>query len=901
MFTRRRSSAHRSRARVSQRRRVTRCLEIEHLEERIALSWTPVASLPTGRANLAAATGPDGKIYAIAGIDSATYRATSEVDAYDPAAKTWTVVASLPTARSDLAAATGPDGKIYAIGGLLSFNGVSSIATSEVDAYNPAMNTWTAVASLPTARGDLAAATGPDGRIYAIGGWLNGGVLTSEVDAYDPATNTWTAVASLPTARYILAAATGPDGKIYAIGGLGNAIINEVDAYDPATNTWTAVASLPTNRYTFAAATGPDGKIYAMGGSVGGVWTSEVDAYDPATNAWTAVASLPTARSDLAAATDPDGKIYAIGGTNGTGITSEVDAYTATASTGLAVDPASGTYGGTTTLTATLTAGGVGVPNQTVAFTLNGQPFSGNTAVTDSSGVATLSNVSLAGINAGTYPNAIGASFAGDTNYLSSSGTGTLTVNLLAVQVDQVYNPPQILEYDYISQIVDTSQTFTVGVSGTLAHVDMRVGRHDDTVTDPLLFDVRTTSGGIPSTPNSGGDILASVSIPASTIPTIGTADPAFFSVDLTPFTVPVTAGEVLAIVLRSNAPSNGSYVWVGTGGPLASDGYASGSAFQRGVFAAGPGPWGSPSGYMNDDLAFRTYVAVNQASTGLAVDPASGTYGGTTTLTATLTVGGAPLSGQTVTFALNGQPFSGNTAVTDSSGVATLSNVSLAGINAGTYPIAIGASFAGDTNYLSSSGTGTLTVNQASTGLAVDPASGTYGGTTTLTATLTAGGVGVANQTVTFTLNGISVGSATTDGSGVVTLQNVSLAGINAGTYPGYVRASFDGTGTNYASSSGTGTLTISSVLTASQQANALIQEVNALVVPLSPGQAHVLKSVLTWLLTLTTNKSVNIVKVNGFIASVTVLERTGILTQAQANPLIQGADSLLVTLRLG
>ena len=89
--------------------------------------------------------------------------------------------------------------------------------------------------------------------------------------------------------------------------------------------------------------------------------------------------------------------------------------------------------------------------------------------------------------------------------------------------------------------------------------------------------------------------------------------------------------------------------------------------------------------------------------------------------------------------------------------------------------------------------------------------------------------------------------------------------------------------------------------VLTAPQQANTLIQEVNALVVPLSAGQAKVLKSGLTLLLTLTTNKSVNIVQVNGFIASVMVLQRTGILTQAQATPLIQGADSLLVTLKLG
>ena len=83
--------------------------------------------------------------------------------------------------------------------------------------------------------------------------------------------------------------------------------------------------------------------------------------------------------------------------------------------------------------------------------------------------------------------------------------------------------------------------------------------------------------------------------------------------------------------------------------------------------------------------------------------------------------------------------------------------------------------------------------------------------------------------------------------------------------------------------------------VLTAPQQDNNLIQEVNALVpVPLRPGQAQVLKS----LLTLTANKTVNIAKVNAFILFVRVDQVVGILTPAQANPLIQGADMLLVTL---
>jgi len=64
---------------------------------------------------------------------------------------------------------------------------------------------------------------------------------------------------------------------------------------------------------------------------------------------------------------------------------------------------------------------------KTVGFTLNSSSV-GNTT-TDSNGVATLSGVSLSGINAGSYPNAVGASFAGDANYAGSSVTGTLTVS----------------------------------------------------------------------------------------------------------------------------------------------------------------------------------------------------------------------------------------------------------------------------------------------------------------------------------------------------------------------------------------------------------------------------------------------------------------------------------------
>src|SRR5204863_19986 len=95
--------------------------------------------------------------------------------------------------------------------------------------------------------------------------------------------------------------------------------------------------------------------------------------------------------------------------------------------------------------------------------------------------------------------------------------------------------------------------------------------------------------------------------------------------------------------------------------------------------------------------------------------------------LTATLS-SGSPLSGKTVSFTLNSSSVGSTT--TDSNGVATLSGVSLSGINAGTYADVVGSSFAGDANYAGSGGTGTLTVTKADQTITVGthaPANATY------------------------------------------------------------------------------------------------------------------------------------------------------------------------------
>jgi YVTN family beta-propeller protein len=184
--------------------------------------------------------------------------------------------------RTGHAAVTGPDGRIYAIGGFCGSFPNPSMAngTPSVEAYDPFTNAWTFVAPIPSfgvGRYLLAAATGPDGLIYGIGGALRDfsgfEALYSTVAAYDSSTDTWKSVPPVSTPRFDLAAATGPDGKVYAIAGMSQTpagryfALDLMDAYDPSTDSWTSCSCLPTSfRSGLAAVRGPDGRIYAIGG-----------------------------------------------------------------------------------------------------------------------------------------------------------------------------------------------------------------------------------------------------------------------------------------------------------------------------------------------------------------------------------------------------------------------------------------------------------------------------------------------------------------------------------------------------------------------------------------------------------------------------------------------------------
>ncbi|MCW2622852.1 MAG: N-acetylneuraminic acid mutarotase [Frankiales bacterium] len=129
----------------------------------------------------------------------------------------WSAAAPLPVPRNHLAGVN-LGGKIYAVGGQ---SGQDAAATyrSDVHAYNPATNTWSAVASLPRGLSHHNASTFVmGGRILVLGGEIAFTSRSSQVLAYDAGGNRWTQLTPLPVARDADVSDTW-NGKIYFVAG----------------------------------------------------------------------------------------------------------------------------------------------------------------------------------------------------------------------------------------------------------------------------------------------------------------------------------------------------------------------------------------------------------------------------------------------------------------------------------------------------------------------------------------------------------------------------------------------------------------------------------------------------------------------------------------------------------
>ncbi|MEO6456848.1 MAG: kelch repeat-containing protein, partial [Chloroflexia bacterium] len=242
------------------------------------LDQAPVGSRWTANMAVAELTGPAGpKIYAIGGnsIDSVP---TPGVRIYDPIADAVTVDAADNWPATPARVPGGwavVNNKLYIFGGFSAL-GTGSVFTDtwQFDPLASAGSKWTLKAPMNLGRGFIAGAA-LDGQIYAIGGdtW-NGSTLVpvSNVERYDPVANTWTNMAGLPTARGDMGAWAYDSTTNYEISGriaVAGGPFPVPDAlgylYNPTTNSWSSFPSMnhATRNYGYAQL---NGYLYALGG-----------------------------------------------------------------------------------------------------------------------------------------------------------------------------------------------------------------------------------------------------------------------------------------------------------------------------------------------------------------------------------------------------------------------------------------------------------------------------------------------------------------------------------------------------------------------------------------------------------------------------------------------------------
>jgi peroxiredoxin/N-acetylneuraminic acid mutarotase len=269
----------------------------------------------------------DGKLHVIGGWGEGKARGANYV--YDPATDKWTKKKSMPQPAHHAALAVA-NGKIYVCGGFIAPEksplpiGAAWQPIDDVWEYDPAADSWKALAPLPTKLG-AAVAVEAFGKIHVIGGvtTVEGSkapfftfmgpcnVLSINV-VYDPATDKWERRKPMAVPRnHAFAAAV--NNKIYVIGGrIGHGFIMKatntdvVEEYDPANDVWSAPKErMPTARS--GGGWGTDGrKIYVAGGEVTTKQLvaafNAVEAYEPATNSWTTLPAMPMPRHGVACA-----------------------------------------------------------------------------------------------------------------------------------------------------------------------------------------------------------------------------------------------------------------------------------------------------------------------------------------------------------------------------------------------------------------------------------------------------------------------------------------------------------------------------------------------------------------------------------------------------------------------
>jgi large repetitive protein len=463
----------------------------------------------------------------------------------------------------------------------------------------------------------------------------------------------------------------------------------------------------------------------------------------------------------------------------------------ATPNVGLSASPSSGATPGTpVTLTANV-AGSSGAPTATgaVAFTVDGTtvPGCGSVAVTSGSAQCSVGDLPI-----GTY--SLAANYSGDGNYLSASGTIT------GYQVAQETPVVGLSASPSSGAGIATPVTLTASVTGQGPSPSGTVTFSANGVTVPGCGSVPVTSG--------------SATCPAGTLPagtytfeadysgdTNYTADSGSLSgyqvaqatpgvsLSATPssgatVTSPVGLSATVVPIAGGPAPT-GTVTFLVNGSPQAGCiGLSLASATcSLGTLAAGSynfqATYSGDTNYIAASGSITSY-GVSTLASAVSVDPTvpAPVWGQGESFTATVTSGGSPVIGGVVQWQVGGTNVGSPVAV-GADGTATLGP--LTNLPVGSDQVT--AEYSGTAVYSANSGQDDLAVGQASTMTSI----AVTGKQLTSTVKAVAPGAGIPTGTVTFTVNGQTVGTANLSAKGVATLPYTSAGSeVAAASYGG-------------------------------------------------------------------------------------------------------------------
>ncbi|MDR1992832.1 MAG: hypothetical protein LBQ98_04945 [Nitrososphaerota archaeon] len=302
-------------------------------------SWHTMAPMRQARSGLGVVA-VDGKIYAIGGaLDQYAIKILGTNEVYDPVSNTWTTLAPMPTPRTNFAIAA-CEGKIYCIGGIAGRTPAdewglfySLVLSDLVEVYDPATNTWTRKAPMPSVS-DPVVVVGE--QIFILDGF--------NLYMFDTSTNRWTERALMPvTPQSVISGGSGiasrpvvfvVDGKLVFTGEFCSRTPYlpvegvrfsygpsepKVMVYDPMLDVWVEEAVGPmvfcygVGLVTSGVFAPP--RVYFLGQSPGSTFREVItnQAYDFADNTWRIGAAMPTSRVEFGAVVLDD-LLYVIGG-----------------------------------------------------------------------------------------------------------------------------------------------------------------------------------------------------------------------------------------------------------------------------------------------------------------------------------------------------------------------------------------------------------------------------------------------------------------------------------------------------------------------------------------------------------------------------------------------------------